>query len=378
MKTAIYPLSADPITNGHLDIIKRASKIFDKVVVAIGNNSSKNYLFNIKEREEITRQVLKNHKNLEIVSFDCLLTDLAKQKNINFIVRGFRNSNDYLHELNLYQNYLSQDSNLDFINLFSSKEFISSTAIKEIANLHGQIHNQVPLLTKFKLEEKLHKQTIIGITGVFGSGKTNFTKFLEKEFSEKKQTKFLEKILNYFEIKTDFKQIHTIDFDKLTHTVLNKIEIREQIIKSLKLTEVFNFKTLHRVSPADFRKKLAKEVFVSKAKLSQLENILFPWIFLELRQELKNKQGVIFLETPLLIEKKLSYLCNNNVIIINSDKNFRYTNLLKNGFSQAEIENREKYQLTNHKKKLVLNKQIKLDNFGKILEIKNTAKGYAL
>jgi pantetheine-phosphate adenylyltransferase len=356
MKTAIYPLSADPITNGHIDIIKRASKIFDKVIVAIGNNFSKKYLFNIKEREEIAKQVLKNYENLEILNFDSLLTDFAKEQNVNLIVRGFRNSNDYLHELNLYQNYHSQDSRLEFINLFSNKEFISSTAVKEIASLHGDVHNQVPLLVKAKLEEKIHNQKIIAVTGLIGSGKSYFIKkFIQKNPQE---------------------QISHISFDALSHTALSSLEIKKEVVKELALraqeVDVSNLTDL------EFRQKIAKEVFLDKQKLSKLEDILLPRILLLLRKELKNKTGLIFLEIPLLVEKKLSYLSNNRTILINSKKSFRYSNLIKKGFSETEIKNREAHQFDYFTKKNLLLEQIKIHKFGNLLEINNTQNGFSL
>lgn len=351
MKTAIYPLSADPLTNGHLDIIKRASKVFNKLIVAIGNNFSKDYLFEIKEREEITKKVLQNYKNLEILSFNCLLTDLAKQKNVNYIVRGFRNSNDYLHELSLYQNYLSQNSNLEFINLFSNKEFISSSAIKEIASLHGDIHTQAPLLSKFKLEQKLHQQKIITVTGLMGGGKSFFIENLKKSAKEK--------------------QVHSIDFDKLGHRVLANPILKTELDLKLKLPE--KFKKLHQT---EYRKELAKQVFSSENKLKQLENFLLPWILLELRKELKNKKGLILLEIPLLIEKNLPYLSNNQVVLIQTEKDFRYQNLLRKGLNIEDIKAREKHQLDFKTKEIKLQKQIKADNFGKILKIRNSQQGF--
>ena len=369
MKTAIYPLSADPITNGHLDIIYRATKIFDEVIVAIGNNFSKKYLFDIKDRENITRKVLKSYsfsKNLEILSFDCLLTDLAYQKRINFIVRGFRNSNDYLHELNLYQNYLSQNSNLEFINLFSSKEFISSTAVKEIANLNGEIHTQVPILVKQNLEKKLHKQKFIAVTGEFGSGKSTLIQKIIKQNPDKK--------------------IDWIDFDKLGHLILKNPNLKEEIIQKLDLK--WNLKEfLEKSSKSSnqkkteqkqeyletfFRQKLAAEVFTDLTNLKKLTSHLLPLILIEFRKQVKQKSGLILLEIPLLAEQNLEYLASNQIILVKNDSNNRIQNLKKIGYTDLEIEQRLNSQLKYEKKRFEIQKQIKTDNFGKLVEINLT------
>jgi pantetheine-phosphate adenylyltransferase len=340
LKKAIYPLSADPLTNGHIDIINRATKIFDEVVVAVGNNFSKNYLFNLEERLEIVNTVLKDRENVKVVGFDGLLTDIAMQEGINFIVRGFRNSNDYLHELTLFQNYSSQSSNLEFINLFSSKEYISSTAVKETAKFYGDLHDQVPLVVKSALEKKLHDQTFIAVTGEIGSMKSELIQKLVEFLNNKKI------------------RACSIDFDELGHLVLkNNQRVRERICYEFNLKKDFT------------RSDLAKVVFGVKDNLNKLNKITHPEIFRLFREKVKNLKGLIILEIPLLAEENLSYLSNNQVILTKIEKGVQRSILSARGYSDQQISGRLDSQFSFQQKKKVISEKISQDGIGNLFEV---------
>lgn len=350
MPDAIYPLSADPITNGHLDIIYRAGKIFDKLVVAVGNNYLKNYSFNLLERKKMTQKVLQKFKNIEVVSFDGLLTDLAQERNINFIVRGFRNSNDYLHELVLYQNYLSQNSNLEFINLFSSNDFISSTAVKEMVLVGGEIHKSVPLLIKKALEKRLKNQTIIGLSGGIGSGKSTVSQ------------KLIEKL------KTQNLPAQKIDLDELGHDILlAKTEI-EKITKQ-KIIDEFGLEIVDKNGNID-RSKLAKKVFSNKESLKFLTDLIHPLVLLKLRQRLQNMTGIIFLESAIWEEYNLTYLCNNAMILLENSPQITEQRLLARGLDLDQIQQRITNQFSLEEKKLALKKVLEKDDYGQIWHLK--------
>lgn len=350
MPNAIYPLSADPITNGHLDVIFRARKIFDNLIVAVGNNYAKNYTFSLSERKEMVTRVLKNFSNIRVIGFEGLLTDLAKQENINFIVRGFRNSNDYLHELNLYQNYLSQNPNLEFINLFSSNNFISSTAVKEMIIAGGEIHQSVGILVKSALEKKLKKQFLIGISGGVGTGKSTVAKILVQELQAKNIP------------------AQTIDLDILGHEVLetknpSEIEVKQKIVTK------FGSSILDSNQSID-RSKLAQKAFLDKQNLKFLTDLIHPLVLLKLRQKLQNQTGVIFVESGIWEEYELSYICNHTMVLLESSPQKVSQRLLKKGLSSTDIEQRIANQLDYNSKKSVLQNLIQKDDYGTIWDLK--------
>jgi pantetheine-phosphate adenylyltransferase len=349
MKTAIYPISADPITNGHIDIIGRALKIFDKVVVAIGNSSQKNYLFNLDERTEITKKVLSNFQNLEVISFDRLLTDVAKERQIKFIVRGFRNAQDYLHEQILYKNYLSQNPDLEFINLFSNEDFISSSTVKELVSLGGEVHQSVPLYVKQMLETKVRDLKLVGVAGNFGAGK-NFVSAKLVELGIKKGI-----------------EISTIDLDVLGHEVLAKQD--ENLVWEIE--ELFGTKIDVDPEKGINRTKLAELVFSDGKKLNSLNNILHPRILHNLRGKLHVAKGLVLLQSAIFVETKLNYLCNNNFILIKAETKEIYKRLLKIGYSEQEVQKRLSFQLSLFDKKRKIEDSIIQTGQGKLWEIEN-------
>lgn len=143
---AIYPGSFDPVSNGHLDIIERASKIFAHLIVLVSLNPHKKYLFNVEERESMLKEATKHLKNVEVVSSNLLVIDFAKAKGAKVIVRGIRNQEDFMNEQNLFAFNHTLDSNIETIALFPSANtlFISSSGIKELALFHDDIKDFVP------------------------------------------------------------------------------------------------------------------------------------------------------------------------------------------------------------------------------------------
>ena len=146
MKKAIYPGSFDPITNGHLDIIKRSAKICDSLVVAITDTKDKDFMFDIFERKKIIEMSTKNINNIEIKTFDGLLIDFAKKENIDIIIRGLRVLSDFEYEFKmaLMNRNLNKDIDTLFMMAHEKYTYISSSLIKEVASLGGEIDNYVP------------------------------------------------------------------------------------------------------------------------------------------------------------------------------------------------------------------------------------------
>lgn len=147
MKKCVYPGSFDPITNGHLDVIIRASKIFDEVVVLIGNNISKKALFTVEEKIDMIKQVTKDYPNIKVDCFSGLIVDYCKNNNIDIIIRGIRNYSDYESEYDLYQHNSNINSNIETLLMMPKPEniSISSSSIKEFLKFNCDISKYVPM-----------------------------------------------------------------------------------------------------------------------------------------------------------------------------------------------------------------------------------------
>jgi len=146
-KIALYPGTFDPITKGHLDIIQRAGKIFDSVIIAVAQSNSKKPMFSLDKRKHmITLATEKCDTNITVVSFDNLLVDLAKQMNTNIIVRGLRAVSDFEYELQMGYANASLDPNIETIYLMPSLQnaFISSSVVRTILHHDGEISHLVP------------------------------------------------------------------------------------------------------------------------------------------------------------------------------------------------------------------------------------------
>ena len=155
-KIAVYPGSFDPITNGHVDIIKRGLGVFDELIVLIAHNPNKKTLFSVEERVEMIQEVIRDFKNVRVDSFDGLLVDYAKVAGANVILRGLRALSDFEYEfqLALINRRLNRDVETIFLMTGYKWFYISSTIINEAASLGGSVKGLVPDIVYQKLQEK--------------------------------------------------------------------------------------------------------------------------------------------------------------------------------------------------------------------------------
>lgn len=147
MKKAIYPGSFDPVTYGHIDIIKRAASIFDDLTVSVLNNKAKHSLFSIDERVNMIEEIVKNLPNVHVDSYEGLLVDCAREKDANVIIRGLRAVTDFEYELQMSQtNRKLSDDSIDtvFLNTDLRYAYLSSSTVKEVAAFGGDILKFVP------------------------------------------------------------------------------------------------------------------------------------------------------------------------------------------------------------------------------------------
>ena len=157
MNTAIYPGSFDPITNGHLDLIERGSRLVDKLIVAILKNEEKHVLFSIEERIEMLREAVGRFPNVEIAAFNGLLVDFAAQSGAQVILRGIRAISDYEYELQMALMNRRLRPQIETVFLMSGEacSFISSRLVKEVIGLGGNISGLVPPFVEQRLKERL-------------------------------------------------------------------------------------------------------------------------------------------------------------------------------------------------------------------------------
>lgn len=159
IKIGVYPGSFDPLTNGHLDIIKRASKLFDKLIVGVLHNDAKKALFSMEERAELIKKCTLDIDNVEVAHFKGLLVDFAREQNATAIVKGLRAVSDYEYELQMAMLNKHLDKELETIFLMADiqNSFLSSSAVKELALHGGDITGLVPEEIKDDINAKLRK-----------------------------------------------------------------------------------------------------------------------------------------------------------------------------------------------------------------------------
>ena len=160
MKKAVYPGSFDPITNGHVDIIERASKVFDTLYVLVSLNPQKKHLFTKEERVNLVKESLKHIDNVVVDAFDGFVYEYAKCHDAKFIIRGLRTLTDYQAENQLFEfNYSLSNKDVDTIAFFSdsSNTFVSSSIVKEVAQFGGDVSKYVSQTVNDALKKKYSK-----------------------------------------------------------------------------------------------------------------------------------------------------------------------------------------------------------------------------
>jgi pantetheine-phosphate adenylyltransferase len=354
---AILALSADPVTNGHIDVIKRAREIFPSLIVAIGINPDKKYTFDLAKRENLTKEALLG-LDVEVVSFPGLLVDFAKLNSIKTIVRSVRDSTDFNYEKMLNDINLSQKQGIDTVLFFARQSLthISSTAVKELQKHHGSIVEYVPLVVKQALEEQISKQFLIGITGEIGAGKSFVTN----------------------ELMT--RNVYTnIDMDDLGRKILTEyreplfIETRQKLLEKIG-SEIMG--PLDRPGePCSIinTKILTNLMFRDPRVLNIFNEIMNEPILFALRKALHGLTGKILINSALIAEAGVSYLTNNNIILVKADLGIRIERLKKRGYSPDEIKNRINAQMSWGEKFQHIENKIKESGHGKVIVFDNTS-----
>ncbi len=159
MKIGVYPGSFDPITNGHIDILKRSLRLFDKIIIAVAPNPKKAPLFDIKERVAMIRESTRQIPHVEVEIFEGLLAEYMKRKKAHAIIRGLRVISDFEHEFMMALMNRKLDSEVETVFLMPSEEYsyVSSSAVKEVASYGGEVKDLVPSAVAQRLREKFQR-----------------------------------------------------------------------------------------------------------------------------------------------------------------------------------------------------------------------------
>lgn len=368
MKKMILPISADPLTNGHLDLITRGMKIAEPLIIAVLNNNNKSTMFDLREREVMIKEVLqqiphlcqalkKNH--IKVLSYPGLLTDLAVALETNCIIRGVRNDKDWHHEETLkkaYQNQLwNNEQPLKFIYLRANKKTncISSSLVKSIFAHHGNIAPFVPLKIKQKMEKKILGKKKIIITGSIASGKTTCARLLSEMLGKDQENS-------------------VISFDEMIVKIYQEIEKGQTPALAEKITKIL---------PKDMKKEpLTKKLVVqsltkmslrqAKPFLEKLQILFSPYLRLKFSEKMQNiaakkSEGFIILDAPMAVEYDLLPEANNVVVLVQASLETQLRRL-KNRHFQEEKEARKRIVLAGsyEEKKLLIEKKIAFYNCG--------------
>ena len=350
-KIAMYSLSADPVTKGHLNIIERASTVFDRLIVAVGVNPDKRYLFPQGKRLELLRKTTACYKNVEVKAFNGLLVDFAYESGASVIVKGVRNQEDFEYESLLHHLGDEQGFNIDTHLLLAEKRYesVSSGAVKALQKEQGCVENYVPLCVKSALEVRISNQLIIGVTGPIASGKSTFC----EGFQEYMKGKGI--------------AVHNVDLDSLAHELFESdtshlaVSLRDKVIGKFGAG----------VSKNGYvdRKHLGKIVFSSPANMIILNNIMRGPLQLKLKRSLYGKCGVILINAALLVEAGWLALCNNRVVCMSVDESIQVQRLLARGHEGQAAKLRLQSQFSAAHKIASIEKIINGDDFGSLWKI---------
>ena len=158
-RIAVYPGTFDPLTSGHEDLVRRASKLFERIIIGVAESRSKRPLFTLGERVEIAREVLSSYPNVEIYGFDCLLMDFMRQHGASVIIRGLRAVSDFEYEFQMagMNRNLYPDVETVFLTPSDQYMFVSATMVREIATLGGDVSKFVPAQVQKRLAVKIQQ-----------------------------------------------------------------------------------------------------------------------------------------------------------------------------------------------------------------------------
>ncbi len=352
---AIYAFSGDPITYGHIDIVQRAARTYDEVVVAIGGNPEKadKYLFSRAERLDMAKRSLEHIPNVNCVTFPGLLGEYAYRHGFDVIVRGVRNNSDLEGELVLFAVIQSLHPTVDTVFLPTRPQLshISSGIVKAIVSEGGDVSEYCPLCVKEELEKRLLGKFFLGIAGGIAAGKSHFAERLVHALQKKTSASY-------------------ISLDAIGHYVLADADGAIYRETRRRIAAEFGEK-LRRPDGSIDRKALGRIVFAQPPGLGRLNNIMREPMLTRLYEETrKTPGGVTLIEGAILVEACWTKLVNNNVILVDAPEKLRLERLLeRGGITEDEARAKIRRQPAAAERKAILEGYIREHNWGRIWEI---------
>ena len=319
MAGAIYSGSFDPVTLGHLDIIRRARRAFDPLRVVVGNNPRKRYVFSLEERAAFLRAAIRDPAVEVHTIQDQLLADYAYEAGFGVVVKGVRGIQDYDYERMMHEINITQQRGIDTHLLIGRRELahVSSSAVKELCRYQGFTHEYVPLPVKEALERRLNEQIVVGVTGGIASGKSHLCRLLTS---------------------LPDGPVHDIDLDELAHDILFARPEPAYARVRADLRRILGLGDLRR-------HELGATIFAHPEHLPQLNERMRAPLLTRLRAAMAGKKGVILINSALLAEAELLHLCNNRVILVVAGDGVRRERLRARGLDEGQIDRRLGSQL---------------------------------
>ena len=340
MKTALLTGSFDPITFGHLDIFHRAANAFSRVIVGVGNNPKKKYLFTQEERAGFIKANLKA-PNIEVLTLGHRLSADIAYENDAVIIKGVRmNGADFDYERMMHDiNHAHQNGLETFIVPCAPHlHWISSSAAKEVCEMHGITEAFVPLAVKEMLERRMTGQMKVGFTGSIASGKSIVAEEL-------------------VQLSTPEMPIHNVDLDKMAHDILFQRNEPAYVSLQQKLKQAWGLGEWKR-------KAVGQLIFSSEEARKLLNKEMEQPIRTRLRTELAEKKGVVLINGALLIEAGWAKLVNNRFIVLDVTPTDQAARLAARGYTPQQCQNRLSTQFQTEAKLARLKKCIAQDNYG--------------
>jgi len=356
-RLGVLPLSGNPVSFGHLHLIERSRQQCDRLIVLLANSDSKdNYLFTLPEREAMMRRATSHMPGVEVMSSDGLLVDFFLKEGCDVVFRGARGQADMAYEHALIEQHASIYPPIRTCFEFPKTDFafahISSTLIRTRVRHHLHVDHLAPLFVQQALQERVHDQYLLAVTGGIASGKSYVARKLVERFS------------NNF--------AHHINVDELIRRLYDEQTRGAQKIRET-LAQLFGDDVLYDDRKRVDRTKLKERLFISTIPLevvSTLQDITSPHIDRLYREALKGKRGLILLEWAQLAEMKMNRWTNNNVLVVQAED--IETNMCERGVDPSVREELSKQQWATNKKIDYLDEQVVEDGSGQVMTLLNT------